>query len=73
MIHVDTDNSKLAQFITQKLADGWVVSGVCMAGPKIDPKTGYSADGVLIDRGCWRWVDLGAWRRIFKRRIRIPK
>jgi hypothetical protein len=73
MISVETDDSKLASFISKKQDEGWVISGVCMTGPQVDPKTGYSNEGVLIDRGCWRWVDLKAWRRVFKPRTRLPK
>jgi hypothetical protein len=73
MIHIETDESKLANFIAKKQAEGWTVTGVCMTGPKVDRKTGSASEGVLIDRNCLRWVDLAGWRRVFKPRIRPPK
>ena len=73
MIKVETDNSKLAQFIAKKRAEGWTVTGVCMTGPEVDPNTGMASDGVLIDRACWRFVDPDAWRGVFKPRIRLEK
>lgn len=73
MIHVETDERKLAEFIAKKRAEGWTVTGVCMTGPEVDAKTGMASEGVLIDRACWRFVDPDEWRGVFKPHIRWAK
>ena len=71
MIHIETDERKLAQFIAQKMADGGKVTGVCMTGPRVERESGGAGEGVLIDRGCWKWVNSFAdWRVIFKGIVR---